>query len=175
MGGDAVSTDSQPDAPRGLRERGAVLIEAALILPIIFMLVFGIIDFGTAYNQSHELRATAREGARIAAVDNGCFPGSPDASTARCTASSSTQLAALKTDTRARAAGLADPNTITVTVCYPSPVVVGSSNVTITVTYPLKSVTGFFGALLNNRVLTGKSVMRLEQMPTYGPADSNAC
>ncbi len=40
-------------------------MEFALVLPILLLLVFGIIDFGRAYNAKIELAGAAREGVRI--------------------------------------------------------------------------------------------------------------
>ena len=49
-------------------EKGASAVEFALILPILIMLVFGIFQFGIAYNNYIALTHAAREGARLAAV-----------------------------------------------------------------------------------------------------------
>jgi len=55
---------------RGARnERGAAMIEFALVLPILVMLVFGIIEFGRAYNAKITLTAASREGARLLALN----------------------------------------------------------------------------------------------------------
>jgi Flp pilus assembly protein TadG len=43
------------------------IAEAALVLPIVFMLLFGIIWFGRAYNIYTTITYAAREGARVAA------------------------------------------------------------------------------------------------------------
>lgn len=50
-------------------EKGASAVEFAIILPILIMLVFGIFQFGIAYNTYITITHAAREGARIAAVD----------------------------------------------------------------------------------------------------------
>ena len=50
-------------------EKGASAVEFALILPILVMLVFGIFQFGIAYNNYITITHAAREGARRAAVD----------------------------------------------------------------------------------------------------------
>ena len=50
-------------------ERGASAVEFALILPILVILVFGIIEFGIAYNNYISITHAAREGARLAAVN----------------------------------------------------------------------------------------------------------
>lgn len=49
-------------------ERGALVIEFGLIVPILFFIVFGIIDFGRAYFTMNNLAAAVREGARYGAV-----------------------------------------------------------------------------------------------------------
>lgn len=50
-------------------EKGASAVEFALILPLLIMLVFGIVEFGIAFNNYVTITHAAREGARIAAVD----------------------------------------------------------------------------------------------------------
>lgn len=49
-------------------DRGAVLVELALILPILLVLLVGIVEFGRAYNTQIALQGAAREGARALAL-----------------------------------------------------------------------------------------------------------
>ena len=49
-------------------ERGAAVVEFALILPILVMFVFGIVEFGRAYSARIQLTAAVREGARAGAL-----------------------------------------------------------------------------------------------------------
>ena len=49
-------------------EKGASAVEFALVLPIFIMLVFGIFQFGIAFNNWIALTHAAREGVRLAAV-----------------------------------------------------------------------------------------------------------
>jgi Flp pilus assembly protein TadG len=49
-------------------EDGAAAVEFALISTILFLLIFGIIEFGQAYSQYQVFQGAAREGARVAAV-----------------------------------------------------------------------------------------------------------
>lgn len=51
-----------------LGEKGASAVEFAIILPILIMLLFGIIQFGIAYNKYIAVTHAVREGARLAAV-----------------------------------------------------------------------------------------------------------
>jgi len=50
------------------RDDGAAAVEFALIAPLLFMLIFGIIQFGIAWSQKEIFVQAAREGARFAAV-----------------------------------------------------------------------------------------------------------
>jgi len=49
-------------------EKGTSAVEFALVLPIFIMLVFGIFQFGIAFNNWIAITHAAREGARLAAV-----------------------------------------------------------------------------------------------------------
>ncbi|MHB1523003.1 MAG: TadE/TadG family type IV pilus assembly protein [Candidatus Dormibacteria bacterium] len=52
----------------GLRRgsRGQSAVEFALVAPLLFLLIFGIVDFGRAMFYQNEITNAAREGARIA-------------------------------------------------------------------------------------------------------------
>ncbi len=60
---------------RALRreQRGTAVVEFALVAPILFLLVFGILDFGRALNYYNQLTQLAGQGARAAVVN-----GNPD-------------------------------------------------------------------------------------------------
>jgi Flp pilus assembly protein TadG len=49
-------------------QRGTAVVEFALVAPILFLLVFGILDFGRALNYYNQLTQLAGQGARAAAV-----------------------------------------------------------------------------------------------------------
>jgi Flp pilus assembly protein TadG len=52
---------------RSLRdERGAQLIEAALVLPLLLLVLLGILDFGLLFQRYEAVTNAAREGARVA-------------------------------------------------------------------------------------------------------------
>ena len=50
------------------KEHGAAAVEFAIVLPVLVAIVFGIFEFGIAYNNYIALTHAAREGARLAAV-----------------------------------------------------------------------------------------------------------
>jgi hypothetical protein len=71
------SSDRRPGAVRrsvrrfGLgRETGAALVEFALILPILVVLLFGMLEFGKAFNYWIDETHLTAEGARWAVVNN---------------------------------------------------------------------------------------------------------
>jgi hypothetical protein len=51
-------------------ERGAALVELALVLPLLLLLVFGMVDVGKAVNYWNDETHLANEAARYAAVNN---------------------------------------------------------------------------------------------------------
>lgn len=55
---------------RRREEQGAAAVEFALVAPILFMLVFGIIGFGMVFAQELSLGNGARQGARAGVVAN---------------------------------------------------------------------------------------------------------
>ena len=56
---------------RNKDDKGAAAAELAIVLPIFIILVFGIIEFGLAFNRLQGVHAAAREGARIGAITPG--------------------------------------------------------------------------------------------------------
>jgi Flp pilus assembly protein TadG len=53
----------------GRRRRGAAVVEFAIVAPVFFLFVFGMIEFGRMVMVHQLLTGAAREGARQAAVD----------------------------------------------------------------------------------------------------------
>lgn len=83
------------DAWREARDRGASVVEFALVAPLLFLLVFGIIDYGLWFNDSVAMRQGVREAARQGVVANvgtddctltGVTGGSTEARALMCTA-----------------------------------------------------------------------------------------
>ncbi len=60
------------------QQDGAAAVEFGLLLPLLVMLVFGIIEFSTAYNRSQGVQAAVREAVRYAAtgdIEDGMVKG----------------------------------------------------------------------------------------------------
>jgi Flp pilus assembly pilin Flp len=68
-----LGTEGHDEKMRALRralthEKGASAVEFALVAPLLFLLIFGIIQFGIAFGSQLAITHAAREGARLAAV-----------------------------------------------------------------------------------------------------------
>jgi TadE-like protein len=63
-------------------ERGTALVEFALIAPVLFLILFGMLDFGKAFNYWNVEQQMANEGARLAAVNSSGPWTCPDGSSA---------------------------------------------------------------------------------------------
>ena len=53
---------------RHIVRRGAVIVEFALVVPLLFLILFGVIDFSRAYSELNAINAALREGARYGSV-----------------------------------------------------------------------------------------------------------
>ncbi len=57
--------------PQQGHERGAALVEFAVLAPMLLLLALGMVEFGWLFGQFNDVRHGAREGARYAAVNGG--------------------------------------------------------------------------------------------------------
>jgi len=62
---------------RGRKDRGASLVEFALLAPFLLLILFGLIEFAWLFSQNLDVRHGAREGARLVAVNHPYGPNSP--------------------------------------------------------------------------------------------------
>jgi len=52
----------------GRRDRGATLVEAAVVFPLLFLVLFGLVEFGWAFKDNLSVGHSAREAARAGAT-----------------------------------------------------------------------------------------------------------
>ncbi|MHC4264416.1 MAG: TadE/TadG family type IV pilus assembly protein [Planctomycetota bacterium] len=52
------------------RYRGLGLVEAAIVLPIVILIIFGLMEYGWMFLKMHQISNAARHGARIAVLSN---------------------------------------------------------------------------------------------------------
>jgi Flp pilus assembly protein TadG len=63
-------------------EKGQAMTEFAVVLPVVALVLFGILQFGIAFNNYLTLTDAVRRGARVAAVSRQTGSGSSDTVTA---------------------------------------------------------------------------------------------
>jgi Flp pilus assembly protein TadG len=120
--------------------RGAVIVEFALVVPLLMVIVFGIIDFSRAYAQLNNINSSLREGARFGAAQ----PNPTEAD--------------IKAEITRFSTAWANPlnvNLVTVNVGAPGP------DIVVSVTdYPidLPTLGGFIQAITNKRILVSRAV-----------------
>jgi len=152
----------RPGARTGGRrddERGATLVEFALVAPLFFLLVFGIIEFGWAFGQNLDIRHGAREGARLVAVNY-----QPS------TAVGTSQTDVIVAELCGRMEGVAGAK-VSITTTGPA---VGA-RATVELSAPLETLTGFLDSVLAGRTLSSKVDFRLEQAGTWAPTTDQLC
>ena len=75
---------------RGIRrmhgERGAALVETAILVPVVILITFGMIEFSSAYQSSSVATSAVRAGARVASAEALLPTYATDAATAAATA-----------------------------------------------------------------------------------------
>jgi Flp pilus assembly pilin Flp len=137
-------------------ERGVALVEFALVAPILFLILFGMLDFGRAFNYWIDSTHLANEGARWAVVNHN--PGSG-------TLQEYVQQQADTGELRSGGSS-AVPDPLRVCISFPNGGTVGQPvHVTASVTYHwLPFISSRIGVLATT--VTGSSTMRLEAVPT---------
>lgn len=137
-------------APRRRDTRGAAALEFALVAPILFLLLFGIIDYGYLINRSsminNAVRDAAREGAlhgsqaEVSAVATAALAGFSPTPTVAVTCKTAAGAACGSYDAGAESGG-----TVTVRVTYQHPMMTpvgsmigGGDTVTVTRTATMR-------------------------------------
>lgn len=129
------------------------MVEFALIAPLLFTLLFGVVEFGWAFYQELNVRHGAREGIRLAAVDANPANGqaTPAANIAKevCTRMDAEVGGGVR---------------VIITVDAAANI---GDEVTVTVTKPVHQLTGLFSTFLDGVVLDSTVSTRLEQDPSF--------
>ena len=149
-------------ARRGRGERGGSLVEFALALPILLTIVFGIAEYGVAYNNYVSLRSGVREGARQGVVAS--FGTDSSCTHTGSTPSTNTKFLLCLTKSRIGTPAAAQ---VRFGVAFPDlgGYAVGN-RMKVCAQYRLNSVTGYpaFAPMLNNRAMSSTVEMRIEQV-----------
>lgn len=137
-------------------ERGAALVEFALVLPVFLMLVMGTIDFALTFNDYNSVRQGVREGARQVVVADWDLPG--------CTTGTSSQRAQCVTTSRIDLDPARTRTRIQIETAYEP-----GEQMTVCSMYQARSTTGMFAVLLDPVVLRSRITMRIEQIDDVAP------
>jgi hypothetical protein len=153
-------------ARRARNERGAALVEFALIVTLFLLLVFGMIEFGIDYNNYIAVRNGSREAARAGVVNdlqnapsctiNGTTVSPPANPTSQTDA---TNALVCKAKDRI---GLKSSDT-KIKILVPSPTIGGTLQ--ICADYPVSSFTGIVAPFVAGKKIVSNVTMRLEQVP----------
>jgi hypothetical protein len=135
-------------------ERGAALVEFALVVPIFILLVMGIIDFANAFNDYNSVRQGVREGARQVVVAEWDIPG--------CTGTPAQKSVCL---TKERIGLDAARTRVKIDATTHAP----GEDVTVCAMYQARSITGMFSGILDNRTLRSQISMRIERIDGANP------
>jgi Flp pilus assembly protein TadG len=140
-------------------ERGAQLVEFALVLPVLLLIVLGIAEFGLIFQRLEVVTNAAREGARIAVL--------PGYGTADVQSRVAAYMTAGKVPTTTSPA---NPSVAVVdwTVTLPGGSTVAGKRVTVTYTHTflfVRSLAAMFGGSFTTVPLTAVSEMRNEAPP----------
>jgi Flp pilus assembly protein TadG len=140
-----------------LDETGAAVAEFALVLPILVVLLFGMLDFGKAFNYWIDETHLANEGARWAVVNKNPDPGM---------GTLQQYIQQQATTNELRNGGTSSvPNPVEVCIDFPN----GTSNVGDPVQVIVSASYNWFSFLgldVTETAITGRSTMRLEAVPT---------
>lgn len=143
---------------KGRGDRGASMVEFAIVAPLLFLMLFGIIDFGWLLNQQQDVRYGAREGARIAATTS---PVSPLAGVDGPTTTKNIVNAICERMDSADSGMRVSLQTT------PSTGADVGDLATIQVWKPARDITGFFTDVIGDSVIKSELSFRLEQQRAW--------
>jgi len=111
-------------------DRGAAAVEFALVFPLLVVLLFGIVEFGSIYNAQVMITGAAREGARTMAVTG----SAASARTAVIDATGGLAPALVAADITVSPAACTSTTDVEVTISYDKPFLTGLFGATVELT-----------------------------------------
>jgi hypothetical protein len=140
-------------------ERGASLLEFALVLPLFALFAFGVIEFSLAFTDLNGLRNGAREGARSAVVAS--FGTDLSCPIRGVTPNDDTKALICRTKARTQLG----EDEVRMKLDWPQLYRPGDP-LTICAQYPVKSFTGMLNGILGGKIQHAKVEMRIETIDT---------
>jgi Flp pilus assembly protein TadG len=116
---------------RRCSDRGGAAVEFAFVLPVFLLVVFGVIEYGWYFHNTHVVTFAAHEGARAGTMAN-LDPNAPGA-----------QAAAIISAKAAAEAVMADGNVTPQGVTAAVTAVGGVTAVQVDIVYPYRGLSGF--------------------------------
>jgi hypothetical protein len=101
-----------------LKRRGAAAVEFAIIAPLFFMLIFGIVEFGRALMVQQMLTNASREGARQAVVESATADEVKTLVTTSLTNAGITGATTTVTPEILESVGFGDPVAVSISIPY---------------------------------------------------------
>ncbi|MBV8560377.1 MAG: pilus assembly protein [Acidimicrobiia bacterium] len=150
-------------------QEGASLVEFALILPVLILLVFGVIEFGTTYNNYLALRGGVRDGARQVTVGN---IGSVQSCNNSTYTGANAYTQEIICQTKNRIGSLIGLSQADIRVDVVGDNFTVGQPIVVCAQAPVKSFTGLFSPFMNGRVLSTKVQMRVENQGSIPAATS---
>jgi len=153
-------------------ERGASLVEFALLLPVLVLLLFGIIDFGSLYNNYQSVRQGSRDGLRQIVVTMP-VANAPSCTTTGGNSNDDATAHGLLCYVKARV-GLGD--SARVRILWKGPPVGTPADINtfpatnpamVCVQYPAQSLSGVIGPFINGKILSTQTETLIEQDGNY--------
>lgn len=142
-----VLDDGEEVISRAGRARGQSLVEFALVLPILLIIFMGIFDFGRAIYAFNSVSNAAREGLRVAIVNQ--------------------NSAAIDKEAKIAMTGLpSDATTVTFTSCGAPKI---GCLVTVNVQFSWAAITPIIGNIIGTKTIASTSSMPLERVNNQPP------
>jgi Flp pilus assembly protein TadG len=127
----------RPPAPLGAsRRRGAAAVEFAVVAPLLFAIVLGLVEFGRAIMVEQTLVSSAREACRVAVLAGTTKQDVIDRATASLNAAGISSFTITMNPDPPSSASEGTPVTVTITVSFnnvtwlPVPIYLGGKNLT---------------------------------------------
>lgn len=137
---------------RARDDRGAAIIEFALVAPLLLVLVWGIIEAGRAFYTINSLASAVRDGARYGAACNLGAPGNTLTLTGT----------ACETEIRDMVVTAFQPLGPALNTAQVTPTVVGGNRIRVVATYPYQPITPVPGWRVT---ISRAAVFRYERLP----------
>jgi hypothetical protein len=142
------------------REDGAALVEAAMVLPLIIVILIGTIEFGLSLADLISVRQGTRDAARVTVVNN--YGTDASCTLASATGNTETQKVMCKAKTEIDR----PEDRVRIKLAFPDggkTAPPDDNSLLVCAEFQHRSITGMFGFLLNNKVSKTQVNMRVEQ------------